>query len=365
MKIALITDSLSIGGAERQVLMAATELQRLGDRVTVIAYHEQIGYDDLVSANQINVEIVGAGVSRPGRVFALADYLRRGKFDVVHGFKGHASYYIRLMSVLAPGPVYFCGYRGLAARGPWYQRLHRLSVARPSGWIVNSEAVGETVARVFGAAVNRIHVVPNGIDLDRWSCPLTPETAKERLGIDPMMPVMTMVAQIRKVKNHPFMLTVLARMKSVGWKGVLLLVGDGSDRPALARQAAALSVDSQVRWLGERKDLPELYRASDVVVLTSDGEGLPNVLIEAAAVGVPSVATDRGGVSEVVVSGESGYLIAVGDDEAMSQRLLELFADEALRRGMGRAARKRVEALFAADVMGRRLRDVYLGESLR
>jgi glycosyltransferase involved in cell wall biosynthesis len=359
MKIALISDSLARGGAERQVLMAAAELQRLGDQVSVIIYHHRIGYDEFIAANGIDICPVGIGKSRLGRVADLADFLRRGEFDVVHGFKDNASFYTRLASLKAPGPTYFCGYRCLVSCSPRYSRLHQIPIARPSGWIVNSAAVKTSVAETINVPDDQIHIVPNGIDLEDWNSSLTPAAAKQRLGIDPRKMVISMVAQVRAVKNHPFMLAVAKRMTARGWDGVLLFAGDGPDLPELRKQTLALGIGEQVRWLGERSDLADLYRASDITVLASESEGLPNVLIEAGAAGVPSVSTDQGGVKDIVVSGETGYLVTAGDEDEMCRVLLDLLGDDTMRHRMGCAARGRVEKMFTAELMGQGLREIY------
>ena len=340
--------------------MAAKELKDLGERVEVIAYHNKIGYAEMIRDNDIPIRVVGdRAMKRLGRAFALASYLRENRFDVVHGFKDNAAFYTRFAACLNKGPAYFCGFRGLAPNRPWQSRLHALPIARPAGWIVNSKAVKVSVEKLIGVRPERVHVVPNGLDPVEWECGLTEAQAKARLNINPDQRVVSMVAQIRPVKNYPLFLKMAQSIIRVEKNVVFLVIGDGPDLPDLKQMARELGVASSVFWLGERDDIPELLRASDLSVLTSDNEGLPNALIEAAVSGVPCVATDHGGSSDVIVEGKTGFLVPPGTVEAMSERLILLLGDTERRARMGKAARKRALAIFSSKAMGRRMLDVY------
>jgi glycosyltransferase involved in cell wall biosynthesis len=128
----------------------------------------------------------------------------------------------------------------------------------------------------------------------------------------------------------------------------LVIVGDGLVRPHLERLAIELGVAPSVRFLGYRRDLARIAAATDVAVLSSDNEGTPVSLIEAAAAARPAVATTVGGVPEVVTSG-SGILVPPGDDEALAAGLLRLAGDRELRREMGERARDHVLGRFSID----------------
>ena len=118
------------------------------------------------------------------------------------------------------------------------------------------------------------------------------------------------------------------------------MVGDGELRGDLEAQIGRLQLDSAVRMVGWRRDIPELLQIFDVFLLTSHWEGLPRVLLEAMALGVPIVATNVGGITEIVQTGENGYLASLGNIEEMAQRVLQLLGNEEMRLLTGEKVRQ-------------------------
>ena len=137
-----------------------------------------------------------------------------------------------------------------------------------------------------------------------------------------------------------------------------MVAGDGEDREALQAEARA-SLGDRVRFLGWVNDLPSLYAACDVVTLTSKTEGTPVALIEAAAAGKPVVATDVGGVAEVVRDGLTGHTVPAGDDAAMAAAVLSLLRDPVRARAMGDAGATHVRVRFSRDRMAAELTALY------
>jgi glycosyltransferase involved in cell wall biosynthesis len=132
---------------------------------------------------------------------------------------------------------------------------------------------------------------------------------------------------------------------------VLLLVGDGDGRAQAQALAAELGVAQHVRFLGVRADVPRLMAAADLFLLTSLSEGVSVTLLEAMAAGLPIVATDVGGNSEVVVHGQTGLLAPRGNAAALAQHIATLLGDAARRNAMGHAGRERLLAQFSQQQM--------------
>jgi glycosyltransferase involved in cell wall biosynthesis len=141
----------------------------------------------------------------------------------------------------------------------------------------------------------------------------------------------------------------------------VLLVGDGPLRGDLEAQAARLGVAGRVLFLGPRRDASTLLPAFDVLVLPSVVEGMSNTLLEAMAARLPVVATDVGGNPEVVVDGETGFLVPPGDPGRLAAATLKLLQAPEMARDMGAAGRRRVEAHYRADAMVRRIEGLYDG----
>ena len=130
-----------------------------------------------------------------------------------------------------------------------------------------------------------------------------------------------------------------------------LIVGDGPQRDTLVDYTAKVRIDTRVRFLGVRHDVPRLMAAMDVFVLPSEFEGMPNAVLEAMLAGLPVVASNVPGTDEVVVDGETGFLVPVGDTKEIASRVNRLLDDDALRRRLGTAGRRRAIEQFGVEKM--------------
>ena len=170
------------------------------------------------------------------------------------------------------------------------------------------------------------------------------------------------VGRLEPVKDYPNLLQAMALLRPAP-EHRLYIAGGGSQREALASQAAGLGLADRVAFLGPRPDVPRLLSAADGVVLSSAHEGMPNALMEAFAAGRPAVATDVGGVREVLVHGESGLLVPPLDAAELAaamQHLMEL-PPEALEE-LGASGQRHVEARFSVGAMAGSWRDLLAAE---
>lgn len=166
-----------------------------------------------------------------------------------------------------------------------------------------------------------------------------------------------MVSVLRPGKGHDVLFDATARLRQAVPNLRIVLVGDGIMAAQLRQMAQPFG--DVIEFLGERTDVPDLLMAGDALVLPSWSEALPTVLIEAAAAGLPVVATAVGGVPEIVEHGRTGCLVACGDATALADQLARLLGDLEAARGMGVAARRRVEQAFAIELQARRTMNLY------
>jgi len=194
-------------------------------------------------------------------------------------------------------------------------------------------------------------VVPIGLDLSALAAvdDQARARAKRDLDIPPESAVVTTVGRLTAIKNHGLFLEMAARLAGGKKAIVFLIVGDGELRSALEREATVRGLADRVRFLGWRRDLPTIYGATDVFAITSHNEGTPVALIEAMAAGVAGVATDVGGVRDVIVDDSMGVVVAPQDAGALASAVERLIADADRRTSMGAAARRSVVARFAFD----------------
>jgi glycosyltransferase involved in cell wall biosynthesis len=223
-------------------------------------------------------------------------------------------------------------------------------------------AVGNYVRQLLIAneriAPNRITVVHNGIDPDRFAS--TDRTqARQLLSLADDELAILHVARFHPVKDHATALRAFSRIVTQSPRARLILVGDGAQRPTIEALVRELSLHHHVRLLGVRDDIPQLLLAADLFILTSLSEGISVTLLEAMAARLPIAATDVGGNSEVVDHNHTGLLSPRSDDQALASNLLTLLNDPALRQRMGNAGRQRLLDHFTQDKMHHAYAGIY------
>jgi len=208
-----------------------------------------------------------------------------------------------------------------------------------AGVVTVSEENARYIADTFGVPRARLTVIPSGIDTDRF----------RPNGRGPEPPHVVCVARLARVKNLGLLLDACALLEARGVHYRCVLVGDGPAREELAAARARLRLEGVVELVGaaDQGQVLEWWRRAAVAVLTSENEGMPVSLMEAAACGVPAVATAVGGVSELVVDGETGLLTPPGDADALATALERLIRDPETAASLGAAARRRAEERFS------------------
>ena len=233
----------------------------------------------------------------------------------------------------------------LVGQDPSFRSLTEFSIRKSDGITAVSEFLRDQTVQHFGIPPERIRVIPNFVDLQKYRRDAYP-CHRSAFSLEGEM-IVTHISNFRPVKRVEDVVRVFARItRRVPSR--LLLVGDGPDRSRAQQVAEEEQVLDRVLFLGKQISVAELLACSDLFLLPSEQEAFGLVALEAMACGVPVVATHTGGVPEVVVHGESGYLAAVGDIEAMADYGLRLLQDPAEWQRASQAARRDAER-FAAD----------------
>lgn len=205
--------------------------------------------------------------------------------------------------------------------------------------ITVSDANADYIASHFGVPRGRIRILPCGVDLDQFRPPSTAADAA----------TIVCVSRLRPHKNVEMLLRACRRLVDRGVSFQTVVIGDGPSRPELEATRASLGLDGHVTFVGaqDQRAVAEWWRRATVGALTSRTEGMPVSLMEAAACGVPVVATRVGGVAELVADHVTGFVIESDDEIAATDALARLLQDRALRARMGAAARQRAETLVS------------------
>lgn len=237
-------------------------------------------------------------------------------------------------------------------------------VGRADAILVSSREYGESSdLKGVNGALDRMKVMPFGVDLGRFR-PGREDARRKAFGWRDDVPVFLFVGGLdpaHHFKGLPVLIEALATLVDYPWR--CLVVGDGSMRPGLEASAIAAGLGERVKFVGNASDadLPEYYRMADIHCFpsTERAEAFGMVALEAAATGIPCIASDLPGVRSVVLNGETGLLVPPGDAEELRKAMLLLLEQVDLRHRLGAAARHRAEAEFAWDPLMSKLEDVY------
>jgi glycosyltransferase involved in cell wall biosynthesis len=299
----------------------------------------------------------------------LVRRIRADRPDIVHTHTAKAGMLGRLAAVLAgrPRPIIVHTYHGHvlegyfgALRNALYRGLER-GLGRISDVLIGvSQATVDDLVRLRIAPRSKFRVIPIGLDLDPFIEP--PAGAREEFrqeaGLGQEEVLVSYVGRLAAIKRIDVMLRTLARARQLGAPVRLALVGDGERRAELETLAADLGVSEHVWFAGYREDVAPVAAGADLALLTSDNEGTPVSLIEAAAAANPAVATAVGGVADVVTH-ETGILAPAADYDRLGAALAELALGADNRRHMGETAREHVRNRFSAERLVKDIDDLY------
>jgi glycosyltransferase involved in cell wall biosynthesis len=369
IRVALMPAGLVPGGAERQMLLLAEGLPKDEFKVDLLCLKLAGEYADRARAAGSGVRILGlkglreSGLPLPLYAISLAWNLgwyivtTAGRYDVMDAWLYHAYVLAALTRPFVRPRALLAGRRSSNDFKARFNRAERAGDAiarRAATFIVaNSEAVKADVVAREGIDPARIRVIHNGVQ------PLEPMPAADRRSwrgdwaASDETVVIGCVANYKPSKGLELLIRAAARLAGPRGRDAirLVLVGEGKLRPALEALRAELGVDDIVILHGAESEPRTIYGAFDVAVLASESEGLPNVVLEAAAAGLPIVATAAGGTVEIISDGQTGLLVPVGDEDAVVAALARLCDDPRERRRLGEAARLDVTERFGVDRM--------------
>jgi glycosyltransferase involved in cell wall biosynthesis len=350
-----VLSSFGVGGQERVALDLAIGQRARGHDVAVISLAPPPDgtMADEFREHGIAVERVA---KRPGLdstlVPRLALALRRHRADVVHTHNPLPLIYGAPAAKLVRAAAIHTKH-GMNP-GSQGQRLLRRAAGRlVDAFVAVSEITAMQAREQHDAPLAKLHTIPNGIRLDRYRPDADARFAARReLGVDDAWVIGT-VGRLDDNKNQAMLVRAAAPLLGADLR--LVIVGDGPSRAAVEAEVARLRDPSRVVLTGRRMDVPKLIHAFDVFVLSSATEGLPLVVPEAMAAGLPIVTTAVGGLPSVVDEGYTGVLVPV-DERALAQALERLALDRAAARTMGKNARDVALSRYSAD----RMVDAYL-----
>lgn len=358
-RICRIIGRLNIGGPALHVILLTHGLRARGYETMLVAGREGPHEGTLrdLAAHKGVEPVLLPELGRklhPGHDFValckLVRLLRRAQPAIVHTHTAKAGTLGRIAAKLAGVPIIVHTFHGHVLSGYFKRSTTRLflgierCLARVSTKVLTvSERQRRDLLRLRIGQPQTVGVMPLGLELDGLlQCDRRRGEMRRRLGLPAEAPLVGIIARLVPIKDHPTFLEAAADLHRSRPGVRFIIVGDGELRTCLERKALALGLEGSIHFLGWQRDLGPIYADLDLAVLSSLNEGTPVSLIEAMAAGLPVVATDVGGVPDVVADGKTGLLVPPKDPVAMSRAMGTLLDDPDKRRAMGQLGREAV-----------------------
>jgi len=301
----------------------------------------------------------------PTATLRLWRLLRANHYDILHLYGLKANFLGRILGRLS-------GYKSiigsLHSKYPsgikklWTLWLDRLTFGLSLGYVSNSQAAIDFLT-AHGYDRRKFWLIHNGIDIKPFyrRSEVEKEAIKSEYNLSLDKSIITCVANLRSPKGHEYLIRALYELKGKSPDFLALLVGDGPLHGKLEELVRDLGLKEQVRFLGsrDREEIPEILAITDIFLLPSLWEGLPTAIIEAMAAGCPVVATAVAGTPEVVIDGETGFLVPPQDPVALARKIKLLLQDQPLREKMCLAGTKRAREHFSLEKMVREYETLY------
>jgi glycosyltransferase involved in cell wall biosynthesis len=362
--VALCITDLDLGGAERCLTEIAVRIDR--SRFTPVVYclgprpsREDASCLPALAAAGVEVHCLdGRGVWQfPIVAHRLKRLLAAQKPQVIQTFLFHANLLGRIAARRAGVKVVVAGVRVAEHAARWHLWLDRLTQRWVDRYVCVSGAVADFSSQRSGLPPEKLVVIPNGIDLDKYPSPQPADL--RQFGIAAGRRVVTFVGRLEPQKGVDRLIATAPQWLTKLPDCDLLLLGNGPLRSSLEAAASAAGIADHVHFAGWRPDVPNILAASSLLVLPSLWEGMPNVVLEAMASRLPVVASDVEGVRELLGPNAAQQTVPPGDMQMLADAIVALMHDPALSSAMGSENRRRAEQSFAIAQMVRAYEDLW------
>ncbi len=347
--IALVITDLDIGGAERAMVALATGLDRRRWRASVFCLGGPGRLAAALAEQDVPCTCLGAHRRNPiHAITRLVRGLNRARPKLIQSFMFHANVASRLAAPFAGWPWVVGGIRVAEHQKRWHLLVDRLTAPLATGSVCVSRGVLRFSRDVAKLDPARLFVIPNGIDSSLFdAAPAVPRTA---LGIADGVHLALCVGRLDPQKGLTDLLSAAEQVIAERPHWHLALAGDGPSRAWLLEQLAARhALRTNVHWLGQRDDVPGILKSADLLVSASLWEGMPNAVLEAMAARRPVIGTAVEGTVELLIPGQTGWLVPPGDTGSLCRALIAAYDAPDLCRQFGESGRRRVDQEFSLD----------------
>jgi glycosyltransferase involved in cell wall biosynthesis len=375
LRVLLTIDEASLGGGQMHVLLLAKYLRDANFEVEIAT--EASGW--LVDEAQ-KLDLMVHQISISNQVtwqsfWQIHQLLKKTQFDILHTHGGTAGFWIRLVAAMSKRrPVIVHTYHGLhylnvlekagqaiqqKVKRVSFRLIDRLLLSYTDRIICVCKSDYDKAIAAGVATIDRTSIVYNGIEIDKFSMPIDRSVARKIFNIDPTEFVFGNVGRLHEQKGHEFLLKAFAK---INVQARLVIIGDGRLRDELMILADQLKISDRVLFLGARADIHEFLSAIDIFIMPSLWEGQPIALLEALAIGIPSIASAVDGIPEIIVNGVNGYLVSPRDIVGLAAVMNLAIENPDLLWKSSNQKMNILDPKFLAKNMAMEIADIYLTE---
>lgn len=334
------------GGQERRIISEMVGMKARGHRMILVCRDEAHILGKAEEAGLEAFTLPFAGKFDLRTITPLVQIVRSEGVDLVNTHSGKDSWSGGLAAFYSGTPLIRTRHLNIPLRRSWHNFIHKL----PAAMVTCGENMRQQLIQ-NGFPDEQLVNIPTGIDFERFTPTRSREAVRAQMQVEAATRVVLMTGVVRAVKRHETALKAWREVIAQQPNSALWIAGDGPLRRDMEQLAVSLGIADSVRFLRHREDIPDLMNAADFAWLTSRSEGVPQAVTQALGMGLPTVATNVGGVPELIEHERTGLLTAVDDVSAMVSAWARLFSDSALAARLGAAGRTHARTKFSLNAM--------------
>ncbi len=361
MKIFIAESSTTVGGQELAVVLHAEGLLKRGHELRLIVEpHSPISR--MAAEKGLPTTLISMQKSRyPQAIMSFTTLMRRHRPDILQVNSSRDSWIGAIAArFVRPRPA-IVRIRHISAplnRNPMTRLLYRRLMDMVV--VTGGEKTKRELIERDGLAAPRVAAFPIGLDVGYFRPAPPDRDLRAELGLPSRQLLVGLISYLRSYKGHEYFVEAAEIIAAKRDDVTFVIVGEGPEEPSIKRRIEALRIPDRVRMLGFRNDLLNVFRSCDVFAIPSvEGDTIPQVLMQALAVGIPVVSTTVGSIPDVVIDGETGLIVAPRNATALADAMMKFLDDAALRTRIGAQGRSLVERCYSLDKMLDRLEGVY------
>lgn len=365
-KILHFITGLEIGGAEMMLLKTLPRLQEdFDNRVCCIRGHGPMG-NRLEDAGVPVIYLELKNVFDFGVILRFRRVIKEFQPDILVTYLIHADLFGRIFGRLFGIKKIICNQRGKLLQWEFLRLVDYATKSLVTRYVVQTKVAQQELMQKLRLPEERFMVIPNAIDTEEFNFKMDRDKKRAELSLKSDDMVITCVSKLRRGKGHEYLLEAFEQLlnpSSPPFQGgeskrglKLLLVGDGEQKEKLLKQVTNYTSKSNILFLGNRSDIKEILKISDIFVLATEGEGMSNAIMEAMTAGLPIITTDIPENRELVEHEKTGILVPEKDSPSLAKAMKRLTVNPAFREHLGDAARTSVKNYFDLPVVIEKMR---------